>query len=48
MVNWEYYMFCGKPPGRPPDPKLVRDVSHYVSPLIDPREVGPLEGYETT
>ena len=44
-LTHETSLFYGKTLGRPPDPELVRDISHYVTPFIDPGGVGILEGY---
>ena len=35
-------LFCGKPPGRPLDPDLVRHVSHRDAPFIDLGGMGAL------
>ena len=44
----ETLMFSGKPPERPPDQEMVRNVSQHVAPLIDPGGVGTLGGHGTT
>ena len=36
ILAHEKLFFCGKPPGRPLDPELVRDVSQNFAPLINP------------
>ena len=38
---------CGKPPGRPPDLDLVRDISHHDAPFIDLGGMGALEDHDT-
>ena len=43
----ETSQYCGKPPGRPPNPNLVRDVSHHDKPFIDPEGMGALEDPDT-
>ena len=40
ILAHETSLFCGKPPGRPPDPYLVRHVSHHDAPFIDPGGMG--------
>ena len=37
----------GKPPGRPPDSNLVRDISQHDAPSIDPGGIGSLEDKAT-
>ena len=39
---YETSLSCGKPPGRPPNPDLVRYVLHHDAPFIDPRGMGAL------
>ena len=43
----ETSLSCGKPPRRPPDLDLVRDVSHLDAPFIDPGRMGTLEDQDT-
>ena len=44
----ETLFFCGKPLGRPPDQTLVRYVSNYDAPFIDPGGMEALGGHDTT
>ena len=38
----ETSLYCGKPPGRPPDSDLVKYVSHLDAPFIYSRSMGAL------
>ena len=38
----------GKPPGRPPDSDLVREISHHDAPSIVLGGMGALEDHDTT